>query len=68
MKPKNFPERKNARRKTALDSIFSRYEIPEEIPINISIIIRNLERKIVPSALHVKTKKNRTAQGKRRKE
>ena len=72
MKTKNFPERKNARRKTAyylLKSRISQLELEKkEVKTELRSALDSLEKKIIPNALYVKTKKNRTSQGKRRKE
>jgi len=72
MKTKNFPERKNDRRKLAYYNLKARINQLElegkEVKTELRNELDSLEKKIVPNALYVKTKKNRTSQGKRRKE
>lgn len=60
MKTKNFPEKRNIRRKGALERFLNPREIknPDE-PERRKEMIKNTKAKIVDSAIDVKTKKYR---------
>jgi len=62
MKPMNFPERKNKRRKGALARLLAmgKTNMNDTDLQNRRRLIENLERVIVPSASDVQTKKTRT--------
>ena len=62
MKPKNFPERKNQRRKRALKNL--KANAKKNDLSNLKRAIKNTEAKIIDNARGVKTKKMRTKAGK----
>ena len=74
MKPKNFPGRVNERRREALARIEAKYgELLEDLDwrkkhLNIVFEVATLRSLILPSADHIRTKKDRTARGKLRRE
>ena len=61
MKPKNFPERKNRRRKKALENL-KKYAMKNQ-STHLEKAITNTEDKIVGSARSVRTKIKRTNVG-----
>lgn len=62
MRPKNFPERKNQRRKRALENLKA-YAKKNDSP-NLKKAIKNTEAKITENVISVRTKKMRTKVGK----
>lgn len=62
MKPGNFPERKNKRRKRALEQL--KAQAKKNPSKELTTIIENTEAKIVEDAYSVKTKKDRGKAGK----
>lgn len=74
MKPKNFPGRVNERRREALARIVAKYGALlsnldwRKNHLNIVMEVDVLRSLILPSADHIRTKKDRTARGKLRRE
>ena len=62
MNPGNFPERKNKRRKRALEQL--KAQAKKNPSKELTIIIENTEAKIVEDASSVRTKKDRGKAGK----
>lgn len=62
MKTGNFPERKNRRRKRALEQL--KAQAKKNPSKELTIIIQNTEAKIVEDAFSVRTKKDRGKTGK----
>ena len=62
MRPKNFPERKNQRRKRALENL--KAYAKKNDSSNLKKAIKNTEAKITENVISVRTKKMRTKVGK----
>lgn len=59
MKPKNFPERKNRRRREAQKRLYERMSHLWDIPLWMALEFETLTDRIMKSARDVRTKKDR---------